>query len=96
MWEAREERYGWEGRRQEGSCGQVWEGEEEGRRFCCGVHYTCCLLLQMEAKLKEKIEPSLTEKVNFSQEMEALHKLVVTSYHLSIHRVIISMQIEIT
>ena len=50
----------------------------------------------MEAKLKEKIEPSLTEKVNFSQEMEALHKLVVTSYHLSIHRVIISMQIEIT
>ena len=36
-------------------------------------------MLQMEGKLKEKIEHSLTEKVNFSQVMEALHKLVINN-----------------
>lgn len=48
----------------------------------CTADYCLETTQQMEAKLKEKIEPSLTEKVNFSQEMEALHNTISTAVQL--------------
>lgn len=48
----------------------------------CTADYCLETTQQMEAKLKEKIEPTLTEKVNFSQEMEGLHGIISSAIQL--------------
>ena len=49
----------------------------------CLHRYVCVfLLVQLETKLKEKIDPSLVEKVDFSQEQESFHRYMKTQSYL--------------
>lgn len=45
---------------------------------------------QLEEKLKEKVEPSLVDKVNFSQEQDLFHRYNNTSYLQYIIRIVVS------
>lgn len=39
---------------------------------------------QLEEKLKEKIDPTLADKINLSQEQDIFHKWVLTKFYLFI------------